>query len=461
MIAISLSLAAACAGRGAGTEGASVRAFGAVGDGRADDTEAVQRAVERSGDVLFPRGTYRITRTIRVDLDRAGPAALVGLGTAVLVMEGPGPALRLAGTHAGTAAPESVAPAVWERQRMPRVAGLEIRGAHPEAVGVEVSGAHMAVLDGLLIRRALHGIVLTGRNRNIIVSSCHLYDNRGAGLLLEKLNLHQINVIGCHVSYNRGGGIVVRASEIRNLQIGTCDIEANMGPETPPAANVFLDVTEGSIREGAIVGCTLQHTARGPHSANVRLLGREKEPHKVGHFAISDNAMSDAAVNIHLRHARGVTITGNTLWQAETHGLLVEGSSNVVVGPNLLDRNPDYKPDTPDGVLFQDSSDCTLTGLHLSGTKQAEAALILSRCRRFNVTSCTILDTDHAGILLRDVEESRVSGCLVRDGRTPAKASVSLKAAGGRGNLLTGNVFAQGWEVDAGTADAGGNRRGP
>ena len=113
-------------------ERATVRDFGGVGDGRADDTEAIQEAVDAGvGDVCFPRGEYRITKTILIELDKVGPTSLVGSGTARLVMAGPGPAVKFVGTHGGTADPKSVQPNVWQRQRMPtarectRAAGLE------------------------------------------------------------------------------------------------------------------------------------------------------------------------------------------------------------------------------------------------------------------------------------------------------------------------------------------------
>ena len=49
-----------------------VKQHGAVGDGHADDTVAIQRAVEEGGQVTFSSGTDRISKTIRVQLDKTG-----------------------------------------------------------------------------------------------------------------------------------------------------------------------------------------------------------------------------------------------------------------------------------------------------------------------------------------------------------------------------------------------------
>jgi len=234
----------------------TVRDFGAVGDGKADDTIAFQRAVDSGGgDILIPGGIYRLTESIVVDLDSNGPMSIVGQGTARIIMTGAGPAFKLIGTHDGTASPMTVKENVWRNQRMPIICGLEIIGTHQQACGIEAAGTMHAVFSKMLIRKALHGIQLTRRNRNVIISDCHIYENRGVGIYLDHVNLHQINVGNSHISYNSGGGIVQRAGDVRNLQIGNCDIEANMDEDSrkagsqksPPAANVLIDATGGTI----------------------------------------------------------------------------------------------------------------------------------------------------------------------------------------------------------------------
>jgi len=429
----------ATAARGA----ASVFNFGAVGDGVTDDTAAIQKTVDSgAGAVRFLKGDYRITKSILVDLAKVGPTALVGDGTARIVMAGPGPAFHLLGTHEGSAAPKSFKEEYWQQQRSPMVDGLEIVGEHAESEGILLEGVMQPTITRVVVRKALHGIRLFKRNRNVTIGECHLYDNRGIGIYLDRLNLHQIDIANTHVSYNKGGGIVVRASEIRNFHIGTCDIESNHDTDGPATANVLFDCTTGSVREGAIVGCTIQHTNLAPDSANIRFLGRAEQPLMVGNFAIADNIFSDVQVGIHLKHARGVTLSGNTFWQSVKHNLLVEGSSHIVVTGNLCDRNPDYNHqpfETSNGVEFTDCTDCTISGLQIFNTIKAPAGLVVRRSKRFNITGCTILDCEGPEVLLDEVSDSRVSSCLLRDDRPEAKDGESLKVAGGTGNQIGDN----------------------
>src|SRR5437016_591591 len=111
---------------------ASVRDFGAKGDGTTDDTQAILHAIHKGdGQVLFPRGDYLITRPLLVPLEAHGRIALAGLGgTPRLLMAGAGPALHLVGTHGRTAQPDQVLDKVWQKERLPTVRDLEIVGKH-------------------------------------------------------------------------------------------------------------------------------------------------------------------------------------------------------------------------------------------------------------------------------------------------------------------------------------------
>jgi parallel beta-helix repeat protein len=127
------------------------------------------------------------------------------------------------------------------------------------------------------------------------------------------------------------------------------------------------------------------------------------------------------------------------------HNLYVEDSSNVVVGPNALDRNPRYdygtSKETANSLVFRNCADCTLTGLHVNGVYKADAGVTLENCRRFNVTNCTILDCANVGLLLKDVTDSRVSDCLIRNDKSDVGKVLSLKVVGGRGNLFADNLL--------------------
>jgi len=448
---------------------ANVRNYGAVGDGRTDDTAAIQRAVDAGrGGVWLPKGRYRITRPIAIELDRVGPTSVLGDGSATIVMAGAGPALHLVGTHTGTADPATVKPNVWQNQRAPSVDAIEIVGDHPEAIGIRAERTMQPIFSRLTIRKALHAIHLTVRNRNVIVSECHLYENRGVGVYMDHVDLHQINVANCHISYNGGGGVVLRHSSVRNLQIGTCDIEGNMAAGGPPTANILIDTHKGTgmqnwdVREGTIVGCTIQHTGKAPDSANVRFIGRDEDPPlSVGRFTIAHNAMSDVAVNIHLKHARGVVITGNTLWRGFKHNLLIEGSTHVLIGPNLLERNRIYKPlIAHNGVRLRDCRECTLTGLHLHDTKQPGAGLVLQRCRWCNITNCLIVDCHHAGVLLENVEHTRLSDCIIRDTRPKVAKPIAVRLTSGKANMIVNNLLAGQTQIASGSAHIEGNHDG-
>ena len=441
--------------------------FGAVGDGIVDDTVALQKAVDSGMGYIHLKGTYRITKTIVINLDKVGYTSFIGDGVAKIVMDGPGPALKFVGTHFKSADPDQFAENVWQRQRMPIVDCMAIEGKNPEAVGIEAVGTMQLTITRVLIRHVLHCIHLTGNNRNLIISNCHFYDNRGIGIFYDNVNLHQSNIIGCHISYNSRGGIVSRGGNVRNIQITGCDIESNMSPETPPTANILIDSADSAYGTGevAITGCTIQHNSPSPDSANIRIIGqsrpdRNSKPVREGNVTITGNVLSDVKVNVHLKDCRGVILVGNTFWMGYAHNLLIEDCSNIIVGANNFDRNPRYdygnSLDAQNSLLVRNSADCTLTGLHITNVWKAPAGLMIENCNRMNLTDCEILDCDNVGLLLKDVVDSRISGCLISDTR-PDTESVSLKVIDGKGNMIVNNLLSNAPQIPENTAHASGN----
>ena len=449
--------------------------FGAVGDGRTDSTDAILHAIHDGDGVLeFPRGDYRITRTIEIDLT-ARPVSRIAIhgsgGVARLVMAGPGPAISIKAGHTSTAAPTGFREEEWQHERMPTIDGLEIIGEHPKADGIRIEGAMQPTLTRLLIRRVRTGIRITGRARNLLIDHCHVYHNTGVGVHLDQVNLHQACVTGSHISYCRLGGIRIENSEVRNLQITGNDIEYNNNrahrkhfpdADAEPTAEVYIDVGKGSVREGTIASNTLQATY-SPGGANIRLVGQgAAQNHKVGMWTISGNLIGSQMNNIHLTSARGVTISGNYIYSGHHRNLLVENSRNIVLGPNCFGHNPDYdKNELATGIRFVDCDSCNISGVVIEDAEAGRhtvpntvpiermGLIELLRCRRFNISGTQILDGTPYGMVLEDCQDTIINGCTILDHRTQQKMKAAILWKGtGKGNLISCSRIGRGVDTD-------------
>ena len=439
----------------------NVRDFGAMGDGLADDTGAIEHALRDGGDGLleFSRGEYRITRTISFDLAKTRTLAIHGSGgTARVLMHGSGPAFEFVGHHGGSADPASLTPEVWVRERMPTVSQIEIEGKHPEADGLRFKGVMQPTLTGVLIRRVRNAVHITERCRNVLISHCHLYHNTGIGVWLDKVNLHQTNIIGNHISYCRLGGIRIDNSEIRNLQITGNDIEYNNYrafnmPEAAdvPTAEIYIDCSQGgTVREGTIASNTIQATY-SPNGANIRIIGGASEhSHLAGMWCISGNLIGSQATNVHLTLTRGITFEGNYVYSGHHRNLLAEDCQNIVIGANCFGHNPDYKEqELCTGIRLIDCKNCTLTGLQIQDAQAGEHTVTgvvpitrqglveLVRCRQMTLTGIQVLEGSPFGLYLEDCSETMLTGCSFLDTREQKQTQASVKWTGsGKSNAI-------------------------
>ena len=417
----------------------NVRDFGAKGDGQTDDTEALRHCLrDGNGLMEFPRGNYVISQTVVIDLAQRSRVALQGTGgTAKIIMTGPGPALALQASHTGSADPGDFRPEEWLHERMPTISEIEIEGRHPEADGILISGVMQPTLTGVLIRHVRTGIEITRRARNVLISHCHIYHNTGIGIHLHKLNLHQINIVGCHISYNRLGGIRAENCEIRNFQITGNDIEYNnnralkvAGADDVATAEIYIDVGEGSVREGTISSNTIQATY-SKNGANIRFIGAgDGKNHKTGMWCITGNLIGSQETNIHLTSVRGMSITGNFVYSGHHRNVLIEDSKHVTLGANCFEHNPDYQMnELCTGVTFKNCDDCNITGMILQDSQagkhtvpntvpiERQGLLELFNCRRFNISGSQVFDGAPHGIYLENCTDTIITGCTVLDNR--------------------------------------------
>lgn len=424
----------------------NVRDFGAVGDGKADDTQAIQHALDNGDDLLeFPRGSYRITRTIEVSLLRR--VSIDGGGRATVIMEGAGPAFRLTGSHGGTGDPGSVKPETWA-QCLPTVRNIVVEGGHSEADGFELIETMQVVFESVLVRRLRHGIRLHRRNRNVLISHCHLYFNSGVGIFLDRVNLHQINIASNHISYNRLGGIRIEGSEVRNLQITGNDIEYNnhRSHKTEPelTAEIYIDTTAkgASVNEITVASNTIQATS-SPGGANIRIVNDLGEGRPPGLWSITGNIIGSQENNIHLTGCYGIVISGNCIYSAEKRGLLVEKSSHLTIGSNSFRR---HTPAYHTGIRLVESQDCVINGCTLEdqdpeGQKNGASLLELERCERINVSGCQFLGGVPYGIDASECSWTNISNCTLANPREKEMAKGAIKMSGkGGGNMIAGNI---------------------
>lgn len=452
----------------------NVVGFGAVGDGVADDTKALQHTLTSGDGVLrLNKGTYRITKPLELDLTKTGFGAVRGEGgTSRIVMAGAGPAIRVIGDHRGTASPGSVQPHTWDRERFPTISGIEIVGRHPDSVGIELRKTMKCVISHVLIRQCRIAVHLVERNRDFVLADSHLYDNHEIGLFFDRCNLHQIIVHGCHISWNKIAGIKSLGGDVHNLQIVGNDIEYNNatagGSSKSPAdrrnlaahpggSEIWFDATDGVVSEVTISGNTIQATVQ-TGGANIRVVGSDVErPQRAdapkatkvdtAHLInITGNVLGSQWRAVELRNVSRVTITGNTIYDSADLSIFASRSAGVVVsGNSFVWRGVDSEP-TKDGLRFEDCDNVLLSGLatqrFCAGSAKQGAAVTFVRCFDCGVSDCQILDPLHRGLELEDCVRCRVANNTIVDRRKQPTMHHAIRIVGKcRDNLITGNIF--------------------
>lgn len=318
-----------------------VTSHGARGDGVADDTAAIQRAIDaaavKQSAVEFPAGIYRTGRLCLRD-----NVALVGEPTFSYRRHG-GTVLRLADERASCL--------------------LDLSGTF----GVHVKGL---ALDGAKLGSGVHGIYLNGtghqEEETICIDGVRIAGFSGDGLRLEPT--WGFTVRNCLINDNAGDGIRSVAFDgyvYQNIIIGN----GGWGFGGYPG-NASATLTANRIewnRKGGIglhyghkyvIGSNYIDRSGGP---GIYALGYERErahPSMTGTHAITGNVLyrsgkhavpgSRESCHVRLEHLAGVTLTGNTCCYGmddngggettPSFGFVIEGLRNSVIAGNALNN---------------------------------------------------------------------------------------------------------------------------
>lgn len=223
----------------------SVRMFGARGDGKSDDTAAIQAAIDAAAgaEVRIPAGTWLITRSL---VFRSPPGRhsaglkLIGEGVHATIIDcriADGPAIQI----------EQAEPYKFAEDGMIR--DLELVGAYAPSGrnqhGISLSGAWLYRFDRISVTNfrgngldvpLLPGIGNDGQQSILSAYDCRFIWNRGWGI--EAAVCLILTLRGCQIVANTTGGIRTHGA----LDMGGGAVGGN-GDETTAGIGIFLDST--------------------------------------------------------------------------------------------------------------------------------------------------------------------------------------------------------------------------
>ena len=308
----------------------SVTAFGAVGDGRTDDTAALQQALDGARRVYVPPGVYR-TRTLYVPSD----TELIGAGERSVLRLSPDTDRSLI----QNADPD-------RGNRNIRIARLRLEGnrgrngvtVHSGAHGVEllhVRGAAVEAvtatdfhLDGIYAgRRGIYALVVRdGRSHRVRVGGpCEdivIRDNRIVANQRNGISITHARRVQIAGNTVRGNNLGVRGASPELFRAGAIDVEPSRRDDIVQHVVVERNRVENNHYSGIVA--TRPGVVHFSHISVSDNLVRENGYHGI---AVLSNSL------------REVRVEGNEVVQNEGVGVVVNGARDVTVRENRVRSN--------------------------------------------------------------------------------------------------------------------------
>jgi hypothetical protein len=279
----------------------NVRDFGALGDGITDDRVAIQAAIDHavrynSGGILFPSGTYRVSRAPDGIVLRPNCSIeLNGVNDFMVMGEGPKSVVKLMDTSASTTD--------WHVFRLhnncQRVVfkDLVIDG---NSTGLTLPNEHS------------HGIEVDPGTEDLVVDRCILRECHGDGMRLlgaSDNHVKRLRIQDSLFQKNKRSGIAIQRA-IEQIIISNCIFDETINDQCIDVEPT--DDMEDGPSELIIQGCIINHT--NPTTA-VSLSGNSG-PNPLVRCKFSDNI-----------------VMGGNLFCTDVNQLTIQ--NNIIVVPNL------------------------------------------------------------------------------------------------------------------------------
>ena len=312
--------------------------FGAVGDGRSDNTAALQRAIDAAaaaqGTLWIPPGVY-CTGTLRwrphvgmrgeptwsfgdfggsiLRLNDAAASCLLDL-TGAIGATLDGVCLDGGGLGSGVHGVLVAKPDYGKTEDTPRIERCRISRFSGDGVHLQRIWC-FSIRHSMISHNAGHGVWVRGWDGFLLDNWLSL--NNGAGYAAFEENL-SITLTGNRIEWNRGGGIVSRGGGHYNVTGNSIDRSGGPGIWFAPRLNTFCSVV-------AITGNVVYRSGRPE-------------------WCPADDAY--ASCHIRLEGCRGLTCCGNTMnasmddrgqgLLSPRFGMVLDGLRDCVVKDNTL-----------------------------------------------------------------------------------------------------------------------------
>ena len=301
----------------------NVKAYGAVGNGEADDTAAIQRALDRGGgkQVFVPAGTYKVrplwertSTTLRLD---------------------PGAKLLLA------------------------------PGSNANLITVTANGASVVgrgILDGNRVGQTQGAAISVGGANGVTVRDARVVNTARSGIYAA--NAANLTVSGVSVSGAGYGGIFVEATtgQLSNVVIENSRVDRSSESTSIVEGGIVVHRTGDAVSVSAVrISGNTVTMPKGPWGETVAIetFGGVKGA------VIKGNTTNGAFIGISVADTTSASVTGNRVSSATAYGIELADSRQTTVSGNTVS----CAGLTPEGIVLDNISptDNTISDNNVTG----------------------------------------------------------------------------------------------